>query len=167
MYRLLRTEDFNTYVIRHFQCDSLSDATTILSDYATPSIPKNAIHAGWTILVTESPVKRYVLANDLTSWVEVSFGAQELKKVVASALPSEGDVNSWYFIGPKQDGQGNDYYEEYLWVEVSPDVFQYEAIGSTAAIDLTGYATETYVNNKLDATLTQLQDGTYSLTFGV
>lgn len=28
-------------------------------------------------------------------------------------------------------------------------------------------ASVTYVNNKLDATLTQLQDGTYSLTFGV
>ena len=74
MYKLLRTEDFNTYIIRHFQCDSDSDLATILSDYATVEIPKNALHAGWTAVVLGSGSdvsKPYVLDNALTGWAEI------------------------------------------------------------------------------------------------
>lgn len=74
MYKLLRTEDFNTYIIRHFQCDSDSDLATILSDYATVEIPKNALHAGWTAVVLGSGSdvsKPYILDNALTGWAEI------------------------------------------------------------------------------------------------
>ena len=75
-YKLIREEDFNTYTIKHFQCDELSDRATILSDYANPEVPKNALHAGWTATVTTTSSGKtvsFVLANDLSSWAEVAF----------------------------------------------------------------------------------------------
>lgn len=74
MYELLRTEDFNTYIIRHFQCDSDADLDAILTDYATTEIPKNALHAGWTAVVIGSGSdvsKPYVLDNTLANWSEI------------------------------------------------------------------------------------------------
>lgn len=74
MYELLRTEDFNTYIIRHFQCDSDVDLDAILTDYATAEISKNALHAGWTAVVVGSGSdvsKPYVLDNTLANWSEI------------------------------------------------------------------------------------------------
>ncbi|MBO7734734.1 MAG: hypothetical protein J6S67_19395, partial [Methanobrevibacter sp.] len=79
-YKLIREEDFNTYTIKHFQCDELTDRDTILSDYANPVIPKNAIHAGWTATVTTTSSGKtisFVLGNDLTSWAEVAFSKSD------------------------------------------------------------------------------------------
>ena len=86
-YKLIREEDFNTYTIKHFQCDELSDRATILSDYANPEVPKNALHAGWTATVTTTSSGKtvsFVLANDLSSWAEV-------------AISKGGDPGSDYF----------------------------------------------------------------------
>lgn len=62
----------------------------------------------------------------------LQYGLSE--KVVVASLPQTGSGNTLYFVGPKKDSQGNDYYEEYIWVN---DTF--EPLGSTAAIDLSGY----------------------------
>ena len=163
-YSVTRVENFNTYCIYHFLCDSSSDLATIVSDYTG-----RGLRAGWTAVTTENDTtKAYILANDLSTWAvyNIGGGSGGDKKEVVQSLPQEGDPDTTYYVGPLQDGQGNDYFEEWVWIEKSAGVWGYEALGSTAAIDLSGYATITYVNNKLTATLTQLSDGTYSLTFG-
>ena len=218
MYELLRTEDFNTYIIRHFQCDSDADLDAILTDYATTEIPKNALHAGWTAVVIGSGSdvsKPYVLDNTLANWSEIIPFPQidVLEEKVdrlegkttrllysESANPTASDINTfvtglgytspfegiavvvagtyhiWHFyengnIGWRDDGLDT----------ITP--FTNSVAGSilgssddgkiSANNDGTGSvngwsdkASVTYVNNKLTATLTQLSDGTYSLTFG-
>ncbi|MBO7734735.1 MAG: hypothetical protein J6S67_19400 [Methanobrevibacter sp.] len=69
MYSVTRTENFNTYLIRHFIVDSTSDLSTILTDYA------NELHAGWSasVVVNGGQTTSYILANDLSTWVESSI----------------------------------------------------------------------------------------------
>lgn len=66
MYSITRTENFNTYKIRHFIIDSTSDLSTIVTDFA------DELHAGWTASVAHggSQTTSYILANDLSTWVE-------------------------------------------------------------------------------------------------
>lgn len=66
MYSLIRTENFNTYKIRHFIVDSTSDLPTIVTDFA------DELHAGWSATVATSGGKTtsYLLANDLSTWAE-------------------------------------------------------------------------------------------------
>ena len=66
MYSVTRTENFNTYKIRHFIVDSVSDLPTIVSDYA------DELYPGWSASVAHngSQTTSYILANDLSTWVE-------------------------------------------------------------------------------------------------
>ena len=65
MYKILRTEDFNTYKVRHFIVDSTTDLPTIVSDFA------DELHGGWSATVVSSDgTKAYILKNNLTNWVE-------------------------------------------------------------------------------------------------
>ena len=61
---------------------------------------------------------------------------------VVSELPATGAEKVIYLV-VKEDGSDNDAHNEYLWVNG-----KFEFIGTTA-IDLTGYATEAWVNGKL------------------
>ena len=63
---------------------------------------------------------------------------------VVQALPTENIENHTIYFVPKQ-GTTNDVYDEYLYVNNA-----WELIGNTQ-IDLTGYATQSYVNNALAA----------------
>ena len=87
---------------------------------------------------------------DLTNYASKSFvetairGAETglLKRSVVQALPvSEIDDNTIYMV-PKVGSTG-DIYDEYLYINNT-----WEHIGSTD-VDLTGYATEEYVDNKI------------------
>lgn len=69
-YNLIRKEDYNTYVVNHFLCDEETDLDTILSDYASVE-GKEAIYPGWDALVTDPAVKKFILANDKQTWVEL------------------------------------------------------------------------------------------------
>lgn len=60
---------------------------------------------------------------------------------VVERLPEIGENNIIYLV-PKTIAKENDIYEEYIYVNEF-----YEFIGSTA-VDLTGYATENWVNNQ-------------------
>lgn len=65
MYNVLRTEDFNTYKVRHFLVDSTSDLPSIISNF------QGELHGGWSATVASSDgTKAYILKNDLTNWVE-------------------------------------------------------------------------------------------------
>ena len=276
MYELLRTEDFNTYIIRHFQCDSDADLDAILTDYATTEIPKNALHAGWTAVVIGSGSdvsKPYVLDNTLANWSEIIPFPQidVLEEKVdrlegkttrllysESANPTASDINTfvtglgytspfegiavvvagtyhiWHFyengnigwrddgldtitpftnsvagsilgssddgkISANNDGTGSvngwgNKLDKQTGTTTYDKVYAKNADGTqgmyNVGVQRTGgivplrdtngeiYVPDTpildisavpkkYVDNKLNATLTQLQDGTYSLTFGV
>lgn len=72
MYTLTRKEDFNTYMLKHFMCDSEDDLKTIISDFKEDS-PRKGLHAGWTALVaTTSNTTKYILLQDKETWTKVS-----------------------------------------------------------------------------------------------
>lgn len=64
--------------------------------------------------------------------------AQKHYQIVASvsALPRPGD-SAYIYLVPTNSGTAQDSYSEYLWISESND---YEFIGTTADIDLSGYA---------------------------
>lgn len=74
--------------------------------------------------------------------------------VVVQTLPVTGERMVLYLV-PK-DGEAPDVYNEYIWVE---DEDEFELLGSTA-VDLDGYATETYVDNGLATKQNTLVSGT-------
>lgn len=65
-------------------------------------------------------------------------------------LPTTGRTDTIYLLPATSQEVGN-YYEEYLYISNS-----WELIGTTK-VDLTGYATETWVNNQIANFLTQSQ----------
>lgn len=66
MYSILRTENFNTYKIRHFIVDSTSDLSSIVSDFA------GELYPGWsaTVVTDGGKTTSYLLSNDMSTWVE-------------------------------------------------------------------------------------------------
>lgn len=72
--------------------------------------------------------------------------APHLKREIVEDLPevAAGDQNTIYMVAV-EDGEGNQKYEEFMLIN---DAF--EKIGDSA-VDLTGYATETFVTNAIGA----------------
>lgn len=66
----------------------------------------------------------------------------QFRVVVVQTLPVTGERMVLYLV-PK-DGEAPDVYNEYIWVE---DEDEFELLGSTA-VDLDGYATETFVTSQ-------------------
>lgn len=62
---------------------------------------------------------------------------KSLKKEIVDELPTENIDDNTIYLVPKQDGSGNDYYSEYLYISG-----QFEFIGSTQ-VDLTDYVKNT------------------------
>jgi len=104
--------------------------------------------------------------NDLTNYYLKSetYTKTEVQQLIASipqfsvvivqSLPVTGERMVLYLV-PKQ-GEQPDVYNEYIWVE---DENEFELLGSTA-VDLDGYATETYVDNGLATKQNTLVSGT-------
>lgn len=64
-YKLIRTEDYNSYIINHFIIDSISDADDILTDY------QDKLHSGWTAkIVVDGTDTKYLLDHNF-QWGEV------------------------------------------------------------------------------------------------
>lgn len=64
-YKLIRTEDYNSYIINHFIIDSVSDADDILTDY------QDKLHSGWTAkIVVDGTDTKYLLDHNF-EWGEV------------------------------------------------------------------------------------------------
>lgn len=94
----------------------------------------------------------YYLKNDTYSKAEVNTLVNNITKVTISivdTLPTTGESNIIYFV-PKTGG-ANDVYDEYVWITNA-----WEHIGSTS-VDLTGYATESWVNTQIANFLTEAQ----------
>ena len=74
MFTLIRTEDFNSYLLRHFICDDITDLSNIVSEYK----PKNELYPGWTgVVPTKSGAEKYILMNDKKTWSKVTVDSAE------------------------------------------------------------------------------------------
>lgn len=95
MFTLTRTEDYNSYVIRHFLCDETSDLAKIVTVY------DDELYPGWTGLIPSSG--KYILKNDLTSWALLSEsdsgggsgGGDEPLDPTVTYIYDGGDVYGW------------------------------------------------------------------------
>lgn len=71
-----------------------------------------------------------------------------LVREIVDALPAEGQLNVIYLVPAEHSA---DVYDEYMYIEAKGDVpAHFELIGNTK-VDLNGYATEDYVNGKVEA----------------
>lgn len=104
------------------------------------------------ITKTVNDLTNYYLKNETYSKAEVNSLIGQISTVsieVVQALPANAQTNVIYFV-PKT-GTTDDVYNEYIYVNDS-----WELIGNTE-IDLTGYATENWVNVQIANFLTQAQ----------
>ena len=94
----------------------------------------------------------YYLKSETYTKTEVNDLIGQIKTIsiqVVDTLPTTGESNIIYLV-PKE-GSKDDIYNEYIWVNNA-----WELIGSTQ-IDLTGYATEDWVNTQIANFLTESQ----------
>lgn len=94
----------------------------------------------------------YYLKSETYTKTEVNDLIGQIKTIsiqVVDTLPTTGESNVIYLV-PKE-GSKDDIYNEYIWVNNA-----WELIGSTQ-IDLTGYATEDWVNTQIANFLTESQ----------
>ena len=106
---------------------------------------------------TVNNLTNYYLKSETYTKTEVQqliASIPQFSVVVVQTLPVTGERMVLYLV-PK-DGEAPDVYNEYIWVE---DENEFELLGSTA-VDLDGYATETYVDTGLATKQNTLVSGT-------
>ena len=101
---------------------------------------------------TVNDLTNYYLKSETYTQSEVNNLIGQIKTIsieVVDTLPTTGEDNKIYLV-PKEGSTG-DVYNEYIWVNNA-----WELIGSTQ-VDLTGYATQDWVNNQIKNFLTESQ----------
>ena len=101
----------------------------------------------------------YYLKSDTYNKTEVNNLISAMKtgifRIVSTLpTPSIDTLNTIYLV-PSQDPQTQNVKDEYITIEIN-NGYDWEKIGSTA-IDLTGYATETWVNTQISDFLTDTE----------
>lgn len=71
--------------------------------------------------------------------------AGAVKFIVVNELPSENIDESAIYMKPSENPDEENTYQEYIYVNGT-----WESVGGGASVDLTGYATEEYVDNALE-----------------
>lgn len=101
---------------------------------------------------TVDNLTNYYLKSETYTQSEVNNLIGQIKTIsieVVNTLPTTGEDNKIYLV-PKEGSTG-DIYNEYIWVNNT-----WELIGSTQ-VDLTGYATQDWVNNQIKDFLNEIQ----------
>lgn len=101
---------------------------------------------------TVDNLTNYYLKSETYTQSEVNNLIGQIKTIsieVVNTLPTTGEDNKIYLV-PKEGSTG-DVYNEYIWVNNT-----WELIGSTQ-VDLTGYATQDWVNNQIKDFLNESQ----------
>lgn len=99
------------------------------------------------ITKTVSDLTNYYLKSETYTREEINQRISQIPKFaisVVSTLPATGDVNTIYLVG---GGISGNLYTEYIWANGA-----WEILGSQR-VDLTGYATETWVSGQLGSYL--------------
>lgn len=137
-------ENLDTQLQRYVQATDAEAIENIENDYENTANKTTSISVASTDV--EYPTAKAVYDYGL------SLASLGINILVVSALPSveEGELKTIYLV-PKEDGEDNNIYEEYLLVEVN-GVKRFEKIGDTSvSIDLTDYATKAYVDESVAA----------------
>lgn len=129
---------------------------------AVPTSTSDLTNNSGFITNTVNNLANYYLKTETYTQTEVNNLIGQIKTIsieVVDTLPTTGETNKIYFV-PKA-GETGDIYNEYIWINNS-----WELIGSTQ-VDLTGYATEDWVNSKIadfvtDAQVTQIVNNALS-----
>ena len=119
---------------------------------AVPTSTSDLTNNSGFITNTINNLANYYLKTETYTQTEVNNLIGQIKTIsieVVDTLPTTGETNKIYFV-PKT-GETGDIYNEYIWINNS-----WELIGSTQ-VDLTGYATEDWVNSKIADFVTDTQ----------
>lgn len=127
----------------------------VLSEVDIPTKTSDLTNDSGFITNAVNDLVNYYLKSESYNKTEVNSLVNNITKVTISVvdeLPEVGESNIIYFV-PKITKE-KDIYDEYVWI--SND---WEHIGSTD-VDLTGYATENWVNAQITNFLTEAQVNT-------
>ena len=105
------------------------------------------------ITISVNNLVNYLLKSETYTRTEVNNLISAIEKAtfeVVNQLPTTGVSNVIYLV-PSSNPKTQNVKDEYIWINNA-----WEQIGSTQ-VDLTGYATETWVNTQISAFLTQSQ----------
>ena len=105
------------------------------------------------ITISVNNLVNYLLKSETYTRTEVNNLISSIEKAtfeVVNQLPTTGVSNVIYLV-PSSNPKTQNVKDEYIWINNA-----WEQIGSTQ-VDLTGYATETWVNTQISAFLTQSQ----------
>lgn len=105
------------------------------------------------ITISVNNLVNYLLKSETYTRTEVNNLISAIEKAtfeVVNQLPATGVSNVIYLV-PSSNPKTQNVKDEYIWINNA-----WEQIGSTQ-VDLTGYATETWVNTQISAFLTQSQ----------
>lgn len=127
----------------------------VLNEIDIPTSTEDLTNDSGFITNTINDLVNYYLKSETYSKNEVNTLISNINKVTISivdALPTTGESNVIYFV-PKE-GSTNDVYDEYVFINANP-----EHIGSTN-VDLTSYATKSWVYTQIANFLTESQINT-------
>lgn len=135
--------------------DKQEIVSNVLNEIDIPTKTSDLANDSGFITNAVNDLINYYLKNETYSKNEVNTLVNNITKVtisVVDTLPTTGESNIIYFVA--KTGSTNDVYDEYVWISNA-----WEHIGSTD-VDLTGYATESWVNTQIANFLTEAQVST-------
>lgn len=147
---VLHTPDLSVYA-------TTSSMTSALSDYATLSNLNSAVYGLASESYVTNALSSYITQSQLSSAIAGLGTVFNLKEGVATVadLPATGNtIGDVRYVEAKQAG--------YIWIEID-NTEKWEELGET--VDLSGYATESYVASALTpyATTSALNSAVYGL----
>lgn len=157
-------ENLDTTLQRYVSADNAEAIEEIENNY------ENIANKTTTINVASTDIE-YPTAKAVYDY-GLSLASLGINIVIVNELPSTAaaELKTIYLV-PKESGEENNIYEEYLLVEIK-GVKKFEKIGDTSVnVDLTDYATKTYVDESVPnldkyATKTYVDDSIAKLPTG-
>lgn len=159
------TNDSGYLTDADFATVATTGSYTDLTDKPTiPTKTSELTNDSGFITNTVNDLVNYYLKSETYTKTEVNnlIGAiSTMSLQVVQALPTEDIQTNVIYLVPRADSETGNIYDEYIYVSDA-----WEKIGSTD-VDLTGYATETWVNTQISGFLTQSQiEGLISTALG-
>lgn len=140
--------DFVTAEIAKVDAGGINDTITALEE-RIEDVENNKADAA-TTLAGYGITDAYTKIETATEISKAVANADHLKREIVTALPTDEISESTIYMVEITDGSGNQKYEEFMYINND-----WEKIGDSA-VDLTGYATETYVGTKVSDAITAI-----------
>lgn len=140
--------------------DKQEIVNSVLTEVDIPTSISDLTNDSGFITNAVNDLVNYYLKSESYNKAEVNTLINNITKATISivdTLPETGESNVIYFVKTVADedtSKKNNFYDEYAWISNN-----WEPIGSTD-VDLTGYATESWVNTQIANFLTEAQVNT-------